>query len=86
MNVEIRKDSVGAVRAAAGRRQRVPSIDTKNVIDADRRQQRRHRGDRRHLRRTITSDIDKVPFLGDVPIVGYLFKQTRAHEPERPSC
>ena len=25
---------------------------------------------------TINSTVDKVPFLGDVPFIGYLFKNT----------
>ena len=49
MVVEIRKDSVGQYVQLGGGFS-VPSIDTKNVDHADPRQQRRHRGDRRHLR------------------------------------
>jgi len=25
---------------------------------------------------TITNDVTKVPVLGDIPVLGYLFKQT----------
>ena len=33
----------------------------------------------------INNDVDKVPFLGDVPVIGYLFKNTCARA-RRPSC
>ena len=34
---------------------------------------------------TITKTITKVPLLGDIPLVGYLFKTTMKSA-KRPSC
>ena len=75
MNVEIRKDSVGAFVPQQGGGS-VPSIDTKNVIT----QIAVNNGDTAVIggifEENINSTVDKVPFLGDVPIIGYLFKNT----------
>jgi len=75
MTVEIRKDSVGAFIPQAGGGS-VPSIDTKNVIT----QIAVNNGDTAVIggiyEETINSTIDKIPFLGDVPVFGYLFKNT----------
>ena len=75
MAVEIRKDSVGQfvpVKAAA----QVPSIDTKNVIT----QISVNNGDTAVIggifEETIRNDVTQVPWLGNIPILGYLFKQT----------
>jgi len=74
MNVEIHKDTVGQVVRIAG--SEYPSIDTKNVIT----QIAVNNGDTAVIggiyEEQITSDINKVPFLGELPILGYLFKQT----------
>ena len=52
----------------------MPSIDTKNVIT----QIMVNNGDTAVIggiyEETINNDITKVPFLGDIPILGYLFK------------
>jgi len=75
MNVEIRKDSVGAFVPQQGGGS-VPSIDTKSVIT----QIAVNNGDTAVIggifEENINSTIDKVPFLGDVPVIGYLFKNT----------
>jgi len=75
MNVEIRKDTVGQFVNLGGGFQ-VPSIDTKNVIT----QIAVNNGDTAVIggiyEEVIRSDVNKVPFLGDLPIAGYLFKQT----------
>ena len=75
MQVEIRKDSVGQLVNVQGGGQ-VPAIDTKNVIT----QIAVNNGDTAVIggiyEEVIRSDINKVPFLGDLPIAGYLFKQT----------
>ncbi len=75
MTVEIRKDSIGQfVQVSDGFR--VPSIDTKNVTT----QISVNNGDTAVIggiyEETIRSDITKVPLLGDIPVVGYLFKTT----------
>jgi type IV pilus assembly protein PilQ len=75
MNIEIRKDSVGAL-VPTGFGGTVPAIDTKNVTT----QIAVNNGDTAVIggifEETIRSDTQKVPFLGDLPGLGYLFKQT----------
>ena len=75
MTVEIRKDSVGQYVQQGGGFQ-VPSIDTKNVTT----QIAVNNGDTAVIggifEETIRNDVDKVPFLGDLPFLGYLFKTT----------
>jgi type IV pilus assembly protein PilQ len=74
MNVEIRKDTVGQTVTVQG--SQYPAIDTKNVTT----QIAVNNGDTAVIggiyEETITSDTNKVPFLGDLPVLGYLFKQT----------
>jgi type IV pilus assembly protein PilQ len=74
MNVEVRKDTVGQVVNING--SQYPAIDTKNVTT----QISVNNGDTAVIggiyEENITSDINKVPFLGDLPVLGYLFKQT----------
>jgi type IV pilus assembly protein PilQ len=38
--------------------------------------ERRHRGHRRHLHADRPARVNKVPLLGDLPFVGWLFKNT----------
>jgi len=75
MQVEIRKDSVGELVNVQGGGQ-VPAIDTKNVLT----QIAVNNGDTAVIggiyEEVIRNDTTKVPFLGDVPVVGYLFKNT----------
>jgi type IV pilus assembly protein PilQ len=75
MNVEIRKDSVGSTVQLGGGFS-VPSIDTKNVTT----QIAVNNGDTAVIggifEEEITNDVDKVPVLGDIPLLGYLFKTT----------
>jgi len=75
MTVEVRKDSVGQFVQLGGGFQ-VPSIDTKNVTT----QIAVNNGDTAVIggiyEETIRNDVDKVPYLGDIPILGYLFKQS----------
>jgi len=75
MQVEIRKDSVGEL-VPTGFGGNVPAIDTKNVIT----QISVNNGDTAVIggiyEEVIRNDATKVPFLGDMPVVGYLFKQT----------
>ena len=57
----------------------VPSIDTRNVIT----QISVNNGDTAVIggiyEETINNTVDKVPFLGDVPILGYLLQDHRPH-------
>jgi type IV pilus assembly protein PilQ len=75
MNVEIRKDSVGQLVNVQGGGQ-VPAIDTKNVTT----QIAVNNGDTAVIggiyEETINNNNTKVPFLGDIPVFGNLFKQT----------
>jgi len=73
MQVEIRKDSVGELVNVQGGGQ-VPAIDTKNVLT----QISVNNGDTAVIggiyEEVIRNDVTKVPFLGDIPVAGYLFK------------
>ena len=75
MLVEIRKDSVGQFVQLGGGFS-VPSIDTKNVTT----QIHVNNGDTAVIggifEEEIRNDVTQVPFLGNLPILGYLFKQT----------
>ena len=70
MDLEVKKDSVGQIFA------NIPSIDTKKVNT----QVLVDNGDTIVLggifEQTTRTTVDKVPFLGDMPFVGYLFKRT----------
>jgi type IV pilus assembly protein PilQ len=75
MIVEVRKDSVGQ-QVNLGNGFTVPAIDTKSVIT----QITVNNGDTAVIggiyEETVNNDVTKVPFLGDLPILGYLFKNT----------
>jgi len=75
MSVEIRKDAVGQFVPVQGGGS-VPSIDTKNVMT----QIAVNNGDTAVIggiyEETINNNVTKVPLLGDIPILGYVFKQT----------
>jgi len=75
MVVEVRKDSVGRFVPLGGGFQ-VPSIDTKNVVT----QISVNNGDTAVIggiyEEEIRNDVTQVPWLGNLPILGYLFKQT----------
>ena len=70
MDLEVKKDSVGQIFA------NIPSIDTKKVTT----QVLCDNGDTIVLggifEQTTRTTIEKVPVLGDIPVVGYLFKRT----------
>ena len=75
MTVQVRQDSVGSY-VQVGQGFQVPAIDTKNVVT----QIMVNNGDTAVIggiyEETIRNDVDKVPYLGDIPLFGYLFKQT----------
>ena len=75
MNVEIHKDSVGQNVPQAGGGF-APAIDTKSITT----QIAVNNGDTAVIggiyEETITNTISKVPFLGDIPVAGNLFKST----------
>ncbi|MHB1247390.1 MAG: type IV pilus secretin PilQ [Sulfuriferula sp.] len=70
LNVEVQKDAVGL--AVAGN----PAIDTKRV----KTQVRLKNGETAVLggiyEQTVRTDVSKVPLLGDIPVIGNLFKTT----------
>ena len=71
----MRKDTVGQFVQLGGGFS-VPSIDTKNVTT----QILVNNGDTAVIggiyEETIRNDVTQVPWLGNIPILGYLFKQT----------
>jgi len=74
MDLEVKKDSLGQlVNSTQGP---VPTIDTKRVTT----QVLVDNGDTIVLggifEQTTRTTVDKVPFLGDLPVLGYLFKRT----------
>jgi type IV pilus assembly protein PilQ len=75
MTVEVRKDQVGQFVQLGGGFQ-VPSIDTRNVLT----QIAVNNGDTAVIggiyEEVTRNEADKVPWLGDIPLVGYLFKTT----------
>ncbi len=70
MDLEVKKDSVGQIFSG------IPSIDTKKVIT----QVLVENGDTVVLggifEQTIRTTVDKVPFLGDIPFIGFMFRNT----------
>ena len=75
MTVEVRKDQVGQYVQLGGGFQ-VPSIDTRNVMT----QITVNNGDTAVIggiyEEILRNEVDKVPLLGDLPVMGYLFKTT----------
>ena len=75
MTVEVRKDQVGQFVQLGGGFQ-VPSIDTRNVTT----QIAVNNGDTAVIggiyEETLRNEVDKVPWLGDLPLLGHLFKTT----------
>jgi type IV pilus assembly protein PilQ len=74
MDLEVKKDSLGQlINSSAGL---VPTIDTKRVNT----QVLVDNGDTIVLggifEQTTRTTVDKVPFLGDIPLLGVLFKRT----------
>jgi type IV pilus assembly protein PilQ len=70
MDLEVKKDSVGVIFNG------IPSIETKKVVT----QVLVDNGDTIVLggifEQTTRTTVDKVPFIGDLPFIGYLFKRT----------
>jgi type IV pilus assembly protein PilQ len=75
MQVEIHKDSVGAVVPQAGGGS-APAIDTKTVVTTIAVANGETAVIGGIYEETIMRTTDKVPFLGDIPGVGNLFKST----------
>jgi type IV pilus assembly protein PilQ len=74
MDLEVKKDAVGQIFAG------IPSVDTKKVST----QVLVDNGDTIVLggifEQTTRTTVDKVPLLGDLPLVGYLFKRTQKQD------
>ena len=70
MDLSVKKDAVGEVFAG------IPSIDTREVST----QVLVNNGDTIVLggiyEQVSSNEVDKVPFLGDLPFIGYFFKRT----------
>jgi type IV pilus assembly protein PilQ len=75
MQVEIHKDSVGQVVPQAGGGS-APAIDTKTVVTTIAVANGETAVIGGIYEETIARTVDKVPFLGDIPGVGNLFKST----------
>ena len=75
MNIDIHKDSVGQNVPQTGGGS-VPAIDTKSITT----QISVNNGDTAVIggiyEEQVTNTISKVPFLGDIPVAGNLFKST----------
>jgi type IV pilus assembly protein PilQ len=80
MLLEIKKDSVGALIDQGGGLGKIPSIDVRNVTT----QIVVNNGDTAVIggifEGVSRKDVTKVPFLGDLPFIGNLFKTTSAQE------
>lgn len=74
MDLEVKKDAVGQIFAG------IPSIDTRKVLT----QVLVGNGETAVLggiyEQTIREDVDKVPFFGDLPLVGNLFRNTNKQD------
>jgi type IV pilus assembly protein PilQ len=74
MDLEVKKDSVGQIFSG------VPSVDTKKVTT----QVLVDNGDTIVLggifEQTTRTTVDKVPFLGDIPFLGQLFRRTQKQD------
>lgn len=74
MDLEVNKDSVGGIFSG------VPSINTRSVTT----QVLVNNGDTVVLggiyEQTVAQGEDKIPLLGDIPLLGYLFKSTSKNE------
>ena len=77
MNLKVNKDSRGAETTAG------PSIDTKQIVT----QVLAENGGTVVIggifTQTVKDTTTKVPFLGDIPIIGYLFKETSKIDEKR---
>ncbi len=77
MDLTVNKDSVGTIFAG------IPSIDTREVAT----QVLVNNGDTVVLggiyEQTKQHKVDKVPFFGDIPVLGYLFKHTLKNNQKR---
>ena len=80
MLLEIKKDSVGALIDQGGGLGKIPSIDVRNITT----QIVVNNGDTAVIggifEGVSRKDVTKVPFLGDLPFIGNLFKTTSAQE------
>lgn len=78
MDLDIKKDSVGQIVATPGGS--VPSIDTKTVktsVLVDNGETAVLGG---IFEQTTRTDVTKVPFLGDIPILGAFFRKTQRQQ------
>jgi type IV pilus assembly protein PilQ len=77
MKLQVNKDSVGSVTAAG------PSIDTKQVTTEVLVENGGTVGIGGIYEQEETDNTNKVPVLGDIPVIGYLFKQNLKRNDKR---
>lgn len=77
MDLTVNKDSVGVITASG------PSIDTKNIKTQVLVENEGTVAIGGIYTEEETKSADKVPFLGDLPYVGFLFKRTMASKTQR---
>ncbi len=78
MDLDIKKDSVGQIVATPGGS--VPSIDTKTVKTSVLVENGETAVLGGIFEQTTRTDVTKVPFLGDIPILGNFFKKTQKQQ------
>ena len=76
MDLDVKKDAIGALVPSGANGGTIPTIDTKKVST----QVLVDNGDTIVLggifEQETRTTVDKVPFLGDIPVLGYLFRRT----------
>ena len=85
LDLDVKKDSVGTITVTSGG-VNVPSIDTQEIITQVLVNDGQTVVLGGILETTHRDDQTKVPFLGDIPVLGNLFKTTHARPTTRMSC
>jgi len=76
MDLEVKRDTIGELFITSSRGTQIPTIDTREV------QTQVHVADGQTVvlggifEENISNDSTKVPLLGDIPVLGYLFRTT----------
>ena len=75
LDLDVKKDTIGTITVASGG-VNVPSIDTREIMTQVLVNDGQTVVLGGILKTTSSDNSNKVPFLGDIPIVGNLFKNT----------
>ena len=75
LDIDVKNDSIGTITVASGG-VNVPSIDTKEIVTQVLLNDGQTVVLGGVLQTTHREDSTKVPFLGDIPVLGNLFKTT----------